>query len=163
MNVSRRSAFRCVAETTLCLLLLVTPGLVRALEIAVVTHPGVPIDDISFMELKKLLRGDREFWSAGHTVTLIVRAPVAVERTIMLETVYQMSESQYRRYWISKVFRAQAVSEPRIVLSSDEAAELITVIKGAVGLIRADEVPDGLKILRVDGKLPADEGYPLAD
>jgi hypothetical protein len=162
MRLSCKSAFRRITATV-TLLLLMVPGFASAIDIAVVTHPSVPIDDISFKELKKVLLGDREFWTAGHAVTLIVRAPVAAERTLLLETVYEMTESQYRRYWISKVFRAQAAAEPRIVLSSDEASELITVIEGAVGLIRADEVPDGLKILRVDGKLPADEDYRLTD
>lgn len=145
----------------IALLVLAAPGAALADAIAVVTHPGVPVDDISFGEIKKILRGDREFWSAGNPVTLIVRAPVAMERTLLLETVYEMSEAQFRQYWISKVFRAEAVAEPRIVLSSDETAELLAVIEGAVGLIRADEVPQGLKILRVDGKNPGEAGYPL--
>lgn len=160
---SARNRFLTMMATATLVAILFLPRLAMASAIAVVAHSDVPIDEISFTELKKVLRGDREFWSSGNPVTLIVRAPVAAERTLLLKTVYEMSENQFRQYWISKVFRAEAASEPRIVLSSDETAELLTVITGAVGLMRADEVPQGLKILRVDGKNPGDPGYPLAE
>jgi hypothetical protein len=162
MRAARNRFLTMMASATLIAILFL-PRLALASSIAVVAHPDVPIDDITFTELKKVLRGDREFWSSGNPVTLIVRAPVAAERTLLLNSVYEMSESQFRQYWISKVFRAEAVAEPRIVLSSDETAELLTIITGAVGLMRADEVPQGLKILRVDGKNPGDPGYPLVE
>jgi len=158
-----RSWVQAIAQFALLVTLLGLAPVALAQGIAVVTNPDVEIDGLSFTELKKILRGDREFWSSGQPITLVVRAPVAAERTVLLTKVYEMSEAQYRQYWISKVFRAQAASEPRIVLSSDETAELLAVVKGAIGLIRADEVPEGLKILRVEGKLPGEADYPLAE
>jgi hypothetical protein len=59
------------------------------------------------------------------------------------------------------VFRAQTASGPKIVLSSEMAGTLVNVVKGAITLMIADEVPDGLKILKINGSLPGDEGYPL--
>ena len=45
-------------------------------------------------------------------VTLLVRAPGAREREVVLKTIYQMSEAQFRQYWIAKVFRAEAAQRP---------------------------------------------------
>lgn len=146
----------------LCLVLL-WAGVAQAGDIAVVVHPEVKVDDISFPELRKILLGDRQFWSSGQSVTLIVRAPVAKERTILLEKVYKMSEAQFRQYWIAKVFRAQAATGPKVVVSNQESVELVGVIEGAIALVDADDVPAGVKVLLIDGLRPGDVGYALSN
>jgi hypothetical protein len=80
---------------------------------------------------------------------------------VLLKTIYQMSEAQFRQYWIAKVFRAEATSGPKIVLSNDMAIELVRAIKGAVAIVPGTTAPTGLKLLRVDGVLPDDPRYPL--
>ena len=94
-------------------------------------------------------------------VTLLVRAPGARERDVVLKTIYQMSEAQFRQYWIAKVFRAEAASGPRIVYSNEMAAELVSGMAGAVAFVDADAVPKGLKVLKINGLLPGAKGYPL--
>src|ERR1700748_3176006 len=78
-------------------------------DIAIVVRPDVPVDNLSFADLRRVLLGDRQFWSSNLRVTLLVRAPGAREREVVLKTVYQMSEGQYRQYWIAKVFGAGGV------------------------------------------------------
>jgi hypothetical protein len=133
----------------------------EAADVAVVVRPDVPVDDLPFAELRRLMRGDRQFWASNLRVTLLVRAPVARERDIVLKTIYQMSEAQFRQYWIAKVFRAEAAAGPRIVYSNEGSAELVGAIPGAVALVDASQVPKGLKVLRIDGHLPGEKGYPL--
>jgi hypothetical protein len=130
-------------------------------DIAVVVRPDTPVDDLSLSEIRKLLLGERQFWRGNLRVTLLIRAPVARERDVVLKTIYRMSEGQFRQYWISKVFRAEAASGPKIVYSNEMAAELVTAIPGSVAFVDASQVPKGLKLLKVDGKLPGDKGYEL--
>jgi hypothetical protein len=59
------------------------------------------------------------------------------------------------------VFRAEAASGPRIVYSSETAAEMAANIPGAVAFVDAGQVPKGLKVLKIDGHLPGEKGYPL--
>jgi hypothetical protein len=129
--------------------------------VAVVVGPGTPVDNLSFPDLRRLLRGERQFWSANLRVTLVVRAPVARERDIILKTIYQMSEAQFRQYWIAKVFRAEAAAGPRIVYSNEMSVELVGALPGAVALVDASQVPKGLKVLKIDGLLPGEKGYAL--
>ena len=35
-------------------------------------------------------------------------------------------------------------------------------LKGAITVVRLDQLPKGVKVLRIDGKKPGEEGYPLA-
>ncbi len=130
-------------------------------DVAIVVRPDVPVDNLTFAELRRLLLGDRQFWSSNLRVTLLVRAPGAREREVVLKTIYQMSEAQFRQYWIAKVFRAEAASGPRIVYSNEMAAELASAIPGAVAFVDADQVPKGLKVLRINGLLPGEKNYPL--
>jgi ABC-type phosphate transport system substrate-binding protein len=130
-------------------------------DIAVVVHPGVPVNSLTFAEVRKLLFGDRQYWVPDLRVTLIMRAPAAREREIVLRSIYQMTEAQFRQYWISKVFRAEAASGPRIVYSNDEVTGLVGALPGAISFIDFTQVPKGLKVLKVDGHLPGEPGYRL--
>jgi hypothetical protein len=130
-------------------------------DIAIVVRTDVPVDNLSFAELRRLMLGDRQFWASNLKVTLLVRAPGAREREVVLKTIYQMSEAQFRQYWIAKVFRAEAAAGPRIVYSNETAAELASAIPGAVAFVDATQVPKGLKVVKINGAMPGEKGYPL--
>lgn len=160
-------SFRLASYTLLVVVglsLLLPPGSTAAPpggDIAVVVHPDVPVSDLPLAQVRKLLLGDQQFWPSGMRVTLLIRAPVARERDVVLKIIYQMSEAQYRQYWIGKVFRASTATGPKIVYSSDMAVELVKGIPGSIAFVEASNVPKGLKVLKVDGHMPGDSGYPL--
>jgi hypothetical protein len=61
------------------------------------------------------------------------------------------------------MFRAEVASGPKIVFSSNMALELVTAIPGSITFMNAADV-DGstsAKVIRIDGLLPDEEGYPL--
>ena len=130
-------------------------------DIAVVVHPDTPITNLSLSEVRKVFLGDRQYWSTNVPVVLLIRAPVARERDVVLKTIYQMSEAQFKQYWIAKIFRAESASAPKVVYSNDMANELVGAIAGAIAFIDAREVRPGVKVVKVDGKLPGEPGYPL--
>jgi hypothetical protein len=130
-------------------------------DVAVVVRPDTPVDDLSFADARKLFMGDRQFWSSNLRVTLLIRAPEARERDVVLKTIYGMTEAQFRQYWISKIFRLDASTGPKIVYSSEMAAELVTAIPGAVAFMDSADVPKGLKVIKIGGHLPGEKGYPL--
>jgi ABC-type phosphate transport system substrate-binding protein len=129
--------------------------------IAIVTNPRTATSDLSFLELRKIFLGEKQFWDDNSRIVLLVRAPVARERDVVLTKIYRMGEAEFQQYWIAKVFRAEVSSKPKIVYSSDMTSELVTVLPGAIGFLPADEVGSGMKVLRINGKLPGETGYPL--
>jgi len=132
-----------------------------AADIAVVANSAVPIDNLSFAELRKIVLGDRQFWSSNLRVTLLIRAPGARERDVVLRSVLQMSEAQFRQYWIGKVFRAESAAAPKAVVSNEILLSLVNDIPGSVGFVDASQVPKDWKVVRVGGLLPGEKGYPL--
>jgi hypothetical protein len=42
-------------------------------DVAIVVRPDVPVDNLPFAELRRLMRGERQFWNSSLRVTLLVR------------------------------------------------------------------------------------------
>jgi len=164
MNLNHRR----VATTLFLLISLVmvlqapsTAQVSRGADIAVVVHPDTPVTDLSLSEVRKVFLGERQYWNSKLPVVLMIRAPVARERDVVLKVIYQMSEAQFKQYWVAKIFRAESASPPKIVYSNDMQYELVSAMPGAIAFIDARNVRPGLKVLRVDGHLPGDAEYPL--
>jgi phosphate transport system substrate-binding protein len=129
--------------------------------LAIVVHKDTAAEDITMSELRNIFMANKQFWPNRSRIILLVRAPQSDERDYVLNTIYQMDEDAFRKYWIAKMFRAEVPRGPKIVFSSDMTLDLVIAIPGSISFMRADQVTDAVKILRVDGKLPSDEGYPL--
>ena len=129
--------------------------------VAVVVHPDVNIDEISMNRLRQIFLAEQQYWPDNSRIILLIRAPAAYERTVVLERIYQMTEDEFRRYWIAKIFRAEIPSGPKVVLSTNMARELVSVIPSSITFMLSADVGPEAKIIRVDGKLPDEDGYPL--
>ena len=155
---------RCIACGTMVLAMgLVWPraGLGQTpSDVAVVVNRGVPIDNLTIAELRRIVLGDREFWPGGVRITLLMRAPVAHERDVVLG-VYRMSEAQFRQHWIAKVFRAETAVGPKLVYSARDAVERVNQSPGALAFLDTPSVSGDLKVVKINGRLPGEPGYPL--
>jgi len=138
----------------------VAPGAQGAGDVAIVVPPDVPVDNVTIADLRRIVLGDREFWPAGVRITLLLRAPVAHERDVVLKTLCQMTEAQFRQHWIGKVFRADTALAPKIVYSTEMAVDMVTRHPGAVAYIDASRVR-GRKVVKLEGRAPGDKGYAL--
>ena len=133
----------------------------RGADIAVVVSPDTPVSDLSLAEVRRVVLGERQYWNSKLPVALLIRAPVARERDVVLRVIYQMTEAQFKQYWVAKIFRAEVASPPKIVYSNDMQFELVTAIPGAIAFVDARNLRPGVKVLRVDGHLPGEKDYPL--
>jgi hypothetical protein len=129
--------------------------------IAIVVHKNTSVDNLSLDDLRNIFLANQQFWPDRTRIILLVRAPATTERTFVLNSIYQMDEAQFRQYWIAKMFRAEVPRGPKIVFSTDMTLELVVAIPGSISFMKADQVTDQVHVVRVDGKLPSDAGYPL--
>lgn len=150
---------RAASGALLALALGVTPA--AAGDIAVIVHPDVDVSNLSFAELRKIMLGDRQFWPSGQKVTLIVAEPVDAGRSVLLDRVYNMSEQQFRQYWIARVFRGEVAEDPKVVISSAGVIEMVSVLNGSIAFVDFQDVPSGVSVLSIDGLRPGDAGYAL--
>lgn len=129
--------------------------------IAIVAHKDTQVDNLSLSELRNIFLANQQFWPDRTRITLLVRAPQSEERDFVLNTIYQMEEGQFRQYWIAKMFRAEVPRGPKIVFSTDMMMELVIAIPGSISFANSSELTDDVKVIRIDGLLPSDPGYPL--
>ena len=157
----RARAIRWLALALLCLLVSSTGAVAQSVEVAIVVHPSAPVRGLTLDDLRRVFLAERQFWRDGSRITLLVRAPHAPERSVVLARVFRMTEDEYRQYWVGKMLRAEVASGPQVVFSARMAQELVAEIRGAITFVPASEVDTDTRVLRIDGKLPGEAGYPL--
>ena len=144
-------------------IIVATANPIRAdgIAVAIVVHPETAVSNLSMAQLRKIFLAEQQFWDDNTRITLLVKAPGAIERELVLDRIYAMNEAQFRKYWIAKMFRAEVPSGPKLVFSSNMALELVTAIDSSITFLNAEEITPQIKVLRIDGLLPTEADYPL--
>ena len=159
--MSRRWPLRLIALALVCALSGAQSAHAQSTRVAIVVHPSTPVRNLTLDQLRRVFLAEQQYWPDGTRITLLVRAPQAPERAVVLARVYRMDEEQYRQYWVGKMFRAEVASGPQIVFDAHMAQELVSEIRGAITFVPASDVTANARVLRIDGKLPGEAGYPL--
>jgi hypothetical protein len=107
-----------------------------------------------------LFAGEKRSWASSVPVKLIVRAPGSHEREALLKLL-DMSEGEYKRYWASRVMRGEAQAEPLVLPSLGMQREAMGLFDGGITLVAAENVKPGMKVVKVNGRMPGEAGYPL--
>jgi len=141
--------------------LTVQTELTRGDEISIIVNKANPIVSISFNELVKIFKRERQFWKDGKKVYIIMQEAGSMEKEIALKKIYKMDHGSLKKFWIERIFRGEISSFP-IVLSSNDAVKMfVSQISNAIGFINADTLDGSVKALKIDGRLPGTEGYIL--
>jgi hypothetical protein len=152
---------RPLALFAISVLPLAVPLLAQNGPIAVVVNKQNPVNNLSLAELRRLFLGEQLFWKGRLAATILMRVSGAREREVALHALFQMNDQEYKRYWVDKIFRGEASASPAELFSNGFAQDGVASIPGAVALVFWKEVRSKVKVLKVDGHLPGDEGYPL--
>jgi len=129
-------------------------------DVAVVVNPKNPVSNVSKSDLRKIFAGEKRTWPGGLFIKIIARVPGSYERVVLLRLL-QMNENEYRQYWVAQVFHGEAQSEPVTLFSNGMQKEAIAAFPGAIALVDPVDVKPGMKLLKVDGHLPGEPGYPV--
>jgi hypothetical protein len=133
--------------------LLPTPCLAR--DVAVITRKDNTSSGITSAELSKLLKTDSLRWPDGVRMVIVLGDPESIESRLLLEKVFKLALSEVPAF-------LTAHRDSILVLRSDELV-LRTVAghPGAIGVINVYSINSAVKVLKVDGKLPLEQGYLL--
>ena len=141
-----------------------TPRVARAQDgqpLAVVVNKSNPLNELSLADLRRIYRGQRLRWSNGRRVTLVMRDPGTPERDAFLRALYGVREEEYRRGFLQAIFTGEAGDAPKMLASPTGVLRFVFNVPGAIGYVRASEADGSVKVLRVDGRLPGEQGYRL--
>jgi len=129
--------------------------------LAVIVNQSNPVENVSLAELHKIFRAERNHWPDGRRITIALREPGQPERATVLRDIYQMTERDFNRYFLQATFTGEALSAPKTLATASGVRKFVFNVPGAIGCVRADEVDETVKVIRLDGRLPGEKGYRL--
>ena len=133
-------------------------------EFEVIASSGVPVNDLTFDELRRVFLFRRSVWRPNQPVNVILPDSGLPARGFLLRHIYRMSDEDLRRFILERIFQAEIDFAPKAVGSDAEAMAFVRAGRSIVAVVSAGAtlLPD-VKVLRIDGKLPREAGYPLVD
>ncbi len=132
-------------------------------EIAIIVNKANAIEDVSFRELDMILKMEKKFWKDGSQIYLVMQEFRSPEKEVILKTVYKMDDQELKKFWLAKIYQGAIPSFPKIIASNQSVKAFVQQVPNAVGYIDAAYADGSVKVLKVDGKLPGENGYKLAD
>ena len=129
--------------------------------LAVVVNRANPIENLSSAELRNIFLGTRSHWQNGRRIAVTMLDYERPERKAVLRQIYRMDESGYRNHFLQEVYRGDVFYAPKTLASPAVMRKFIFNAPAAIGYLRSSDVDETVKVLRVDGYLPDDKGYPL--
>lgn len=130
-----------------------------AAPLAVVVGLKTSLVNISRAALKRLFLAETDNIS-GTVLVPFNMAGSAPERAIFLKAILAMSADQETKYWIDRRIRGQS-GAPRSAPNTETLLKVAAKFPKAITYVPAGAVKSDVKVLRIDGKLPSDPGYPL--
>jgi hypothetical protein len=143
------------------LLALLAPVLAaQGTDLAALVNPNNATKEVSRADLTRLFRAETRYWKNDKRVEILLPRSGSPEKDFLLRNVYRMNETELKRYWIELIYQNKITAPPKVMPSAAVTQVVLGKQDGGLGLVPADAVREkGVKTLRVDGKLPGDEGY----
>ena len=141
-----------------CLLLLfaLLSGIAaEAKQLAVVVDKSNSTPGLTLADLTKIFKFESRKWPDGKNVVLVLRDLSAPE---MQMAVQKLSKLQLDEF---KVLIAAHKSSVVIVGSEEDLLKTVATIPGAVGLVDVYSITSTINVIKVEGKLPLEQGYIL--
>lgn len=137
------------------LLVAAVPCLLNAKQLSVVTDAANPTTNLSAAELIKLFNAHVHNWADGKPVVIVVRDPASADMELVLRKIFNMSPAQARSF-------IEAHKPSIIVAGSDDAVlRFVATNRGAVGIVDLYSLTKDVNVVKINGKLPVEQGYLL--
>lgn len=129
--------------------------------LAIVVNRSNPTNDLPFQDLRSIFLGERSHWPNGRRITLVMMEPGQPERKAILHSIYRMSENDFNRHFLQGLFTGEVFVSPKTLATPVGVRKFIFNVPGAIGYVRASDVDNTVKVVRIDGRLPGDKDYIL--
>jgi hypothetical protein len=128
----------------------------------VIVGNATGMTDISLAMLRSAFQSEPATTPAGKRLLPFNHPVGSPERTLFDRAVLGLEPDEVGRFWINRRIRDEGLS-PRTLPAVDMAVRVVASLPGAITYVGSKTATTGVRVLRVDGKLPTDPGYLLAD
>jgi ABC-type phosphate transport system substrate-binding protein len=131
------------------------PYCVQAKQLAVVTDTANTTTNLTAADLIKVFNAHTRTWPDGKPIILVVRDPSSSDMQMVLRKLFNMTPGQAHEF-------IQAHKATVMVADSDDAViHFVSATRGAVGVVDLYSLTKDVRVLKIDGKLPVEQGYLL--
>lgn len=129
--------------------------------IAIIVNQTNSIDDLSLKELRTVFLGERSHWPNGRRITLVMMDPGLSERKAVLRDVCRMNETEFSRHFLQGLFTGEVFVSPKTLSTPVGVRKFVFNVPGAIGYLRASDVDNTVKVIKVNGHRLDEAEYPL--
>lgn len=120
---------------------------------AVVADKGNAISNLSAADLIKIFNAHNRTWPDGKAITVVMKDPSSADMQLVLHKLLNMTPDQARTF-------IQSHRDAIMVADSDDAVvRFVSSSRGAIGIIDLYSLTKDINVLKIDGKLPVEQGY----
>lgn len=125
----------------------------EAKHMAVIVDKANTQGTITLADLVKVFKFDNHKWADGRNVVLVMLEPSTPDMASAFEKLYHMQPDEVKS--LVSAHRSSVV----FVNSEEQLLKSVESIPGAVGLVDVYSITSRVNVLKVDGKLPLEQGY----
>ncbi len=132
--------------------------------LSVVVHKTSRVDNVSVLDLRKMFTGELRTWPDSSPVFVIEQPEENATQRRTLHVLLGTTPTGYNRQLLQAHFQGRQLPTIKVLNSDASAIRFVFNVPGAVTIVdgaSATPTPTGVKVLRIDGKLPRETGYPL--
>ena len=133
-----------------------------ARDVAIIVNKNNPTNNLSHRDLTKIFKLEKQFWSQGDKIYLIMRSTGNTQLNVILSKVFGMKDyHELKTHWLGLIFREELDSFPQKINSDEATIRFVNQVPNAITFITASGVDERVKVISIDGKFPGDVGYIL--
>jgi ABC-type phosphate transport system substrate-binding protein len=111
--------------------------------------------NLTSAELVKIFNAHTRNWPDGKPITIVLRDPAAADMQLILRKVFNMTADEARTF-------IHAHAGTMVVADSDDAVQrFVANTRGAIGVVDLYSLIKDVRVVKIDGKLPVEQGYLL--
>ena len=117
--------------------------------------PGTSPTNIASPELVKIFNSRTRNWPNGTPITIVFKDPSSGDMQLVVRKLFNMTTDQARAF-------VHAHPGQIVIADSEEAVlRFVSSTRGAIGIIDLYSLTKDVHVLKIDGKLPVEQGYLL--
>jgi len=132
---------------------------------AAVVHQSNPIHNLRFGDLLSMFEGASREWPNGSRVVLVERDAGSAPFRYLIGHLLNTTPGEYKRSLQNIEYRGEAPVSIKILNSDVAACQYVFNVPSALAIIETESLTSpacaAIMVLRIDGKLPGEEGYRL--
>jgi ABC-type phosphate transport system substrate-binding protein len=138
---------------TLLVFVVSLPCAVQAKQFAIIADKANATSNLTASELAKIFTARNRSWSDGKAITVVMRDPSTVDMQIVLRKLLNMTAEQAHAFVL-------AHRDAIMIADSDDAVlRFVSTSPGAIGVVDLYSLTQDVSVVKIDGKLPVEQGY----